>query len=71
MIIDPVPDMEPIQIHEEGVLHLLLQLKQCKSTGPDEIPARFLKEFAHQLAPLLTMLYQASIVRVPYPQTGK
>ena len=61
MITDPVPDMALIQIHEEGVLHLLLQLKHCKSTGPDEIPARFLKEFAHQLAPLLTVLYQASI----------
>ena len=71
MITDPVPDMAPIQMHEKGVLHLLLQLKQCKSTGPDEIPARFLKEFAHQLAPLLTVLYQASINQGSIPEDWK
>ena len=49
--------MEPIEIHTEGVLHLLLNLKASKATGPDKIPCRFLKELVYQIAPALTLLY--------------
>ena len=40
---------------------LLKELKANKSSGPDNIQARFLKETAEELAPALSLLYQASI----------
>ena len=58
---DPIPNMAPIKIHTDGVLHLLLNLKASKATGPDKIPCRLLKELSHQIAPALTLLYRVSI----------
>ena len=56
----PFPDMDTIAIHENGVAKMLRNIKPHKATGPDEIPARLLKEAADQLAPLLTLIFQAS-----------
>ena len=39
---------------------MLRHIKAHKATGPDEIPARLLKEAADQLAPMLTTIFQAS-----------
>ena len=64
---DPIPNMAPIEIHTDGVLHLLLNLKVSKATGPDKIPCRLLKELAYQIAPALTLLYRASIIQGPVP----
>ena len=58
---DPIPDMASIEIHTEGVLHLLLNLKASKATGPDKLPSRLLKELAYQIASALTLLFRASI----------
>ena len=33
------PDMPPIQINSEGILHLLLDLKPNKALEPDKTPA--------------------------------
>ena len=41
--------MPPLQIHTEGVLHLLLSLKISKAT---EIPGHLLKELAYQISPV-------------------
>ena len=68
---DPIPDMPPIQIHTEGVLHLLLGLKTSKATGPDKIPSRLLKELAYQISPALTLLYRASISQGTVPLDWK
>ena len=38
-----------------------VRLDPCKACGPDNIPTRFLKEKAAELAPSFTLLYQASI----------
>ena len=57
MLTDSYPDMPPIQIDPEGILHLLLDLKPNKAPGPDEIPARLLRELAYELAPVLAVLY--------------
>ena len=35
----PLPEMSPIEVHTEGVLHLLLILKVFKATGSDKIPS--------------------------------
>ena len=60
MLTDSYPDMLPIQIDPESILHLLLDLKPNKAPRPDKIPARLLKELAYELAPVLTGLYRAS-----------
>ena len=56
----PFSDMDTIVIHENGVAKMLRNIKPHKATGPDEIPARLLKEAADQLAPILTLIFQAS-----------
>ena len=54
-------DMDNIQIDVNGVAQLLFNLDPQKATGPDKIPTRFLKMFAMEIAPCLTLLYQASL----------
>ena len=44
-------------IHSENVFHLLQHLDIQKSTGPDGISARFLREVAAKIAEPLTYLY--------------
>ena len=56
----PYPDMNHITIHTNGVAKMLRHIKAHKAPGPDEIPARLLKEAADQLAPMLTTIFQAS-----------
>ena len=43
------PDVPRIHIHEEGILHLLTNLRPHKASGPDGIPSRLLKLIAHQI----------------------
>ena len=57
------PDLPPIAVSCEGVFRLLSNLHPQKAAGPDEIPSRFLKEFASYLAPMLTLTFQASLVQ--------
>ena len=44
-----------------GVIKQLTLLKPNKASGPDQIPPWFLKEYAHEIGPILTAFYQASI----------
>ena len=53
--------MRPINIAVEGVASLLVNLDSSKASGPDGIPARFLKDMANDLAPSLALIYQASL----------
>ena len=55
------PIMRPINVAVEGVASLLANLDPSKASGPDGIPARFLKDMANDLAPSLTLIYQASL----------
>ncbi len=57
----PYPDLSHITITSNGVTKLLSNLNPLKASGPDSIPARLLKEIAHQLAPALTLLFPNSI----------
>ena len=57
----PFPDMSPIAINCDGVAQLLTTLYVHKATGPDHIPSRLLKEISSEIAPSLTLIFQASL----------
>ena len=66
-----IPDMPPITVHINGVTKLLSDIKPYKSPGPDDIPAFLLKEVASQLAPPLTLIFQASLHQHKPPSNWK
>ena len=65
------PEMTPITINEAGVRKLLQNIKPHKAAGPDNIPARILREAANNLAPAMTILFQASIDQGTLPDDWK
>ena len=65
------PPIEEITITEPGVFALLSQTDPNKAGGPDNIPARILKELAYQLTPMLTHLFQQSLTTGDIPQEWK
>ncbi len=56
-----VPHVKDIFIHAPGIEKLLKDLDPNKACGVDEIPPRILKEVAHELAPILTKIFQTSL----------
>ena len=52
--------MPPLDIGTNGIIKQLKNLNQNKATGPDELPARVLKETAEQIAPIITHIFQQS-----------
>ena len=60
-----------IQIYPQGIQHLLNNLDVIKSGGPDKLPARFLKEVAAEVAPALSIIYQASLDQGVLPAVWK
>ena len=67
----PYPPMDGITINSQGIVKLLKNLNPHKATGPDGIPARLLKEIAEDIAPAITLLYQASLDQGTVPSTWK
>ena len=67
----PHPPMEEIRIDNHGVHKLLRGLKPHKATGPDMVPARFLKDFAMELSNIITKLFQYSIDSGTIPDDWK
>ena len=63
----PYDIMPDIDIQVNGVAKLLRGLKAHKVIGPDEVPARLLKEAADQLAPILTTVFRASYIQSTTP----
>ena len=57
----PHQDMQDLNISEEGVRKLLKNIKIHKTTGPDEIPAKVLHEFADELSSILRCIFQLSL----------
>ena len=55
----------------EGVACLLADLQSHKAHGPDEIPARLLKETAYNMVPLLTLIFKASLHQQHLPSDWK
>ena len=54
------PTAEDIKFANAGVEKLLENLKPGKAPGPDNIRSRVLKELSKEIAPILTIIFQAS-----------
>jgi len=67
----PYPSIDPLTITTNGIASLLCGLDMHKACGPDRIYPRLLKETAHNVAPMLTMLYQASLKQHKVPLDWK
>ena len=65
---DNYPSMPKINVTNNRVEKLLKNIDASKATGPDEISARILKEFAPQLSPLLTNIFNKSIQEGEVPK---
>ena len=48
----PFPEVQHIKISVDGVCKLLKNINITKATGPNSIPARFLKEMAEEISPI-------------------
>ena len=69
--ISPTPEMNKITINTEGVQNLLQHLQPNKATGPDDIPAKFLKEVNIEISPLISFIFQASLDQGQIPSDWK
>jgi hypothetical protein len=63
----PYPKMPTPVIQQIGVQKLLCNLNTNKAAGPDNLSPRFLKEVSTELSPLLTSLFQKSLVEGQVP----
>ena len=58
--LSPSREMDTIQFTQPGIEILLKNIDQTKATGPDEQPARILKETAKEIAGVLSVIFQQS-----------
>ena len=65
------PSMEDITVSCKGVVKLLKNLKPHKAAGPDDIPLMLLREAADEIAPAITLLFQASLKQGNTPLTWR
>ena len=63
--------MPEIFITERGVFKLLQALNISKAAGPDGLRPMVLKELSSELAPILTLLFQASLNQQSFPDIWK
>ena len=56
----PYAPMPKIDFSSNGILKLLKGLNVNKATGPDDLPARVLKECAESIAPILSFIFDTS-----------
>ena len=68
---DPLPSIDTIQVHSEGVAELLSNIDSSKAYGPDNLPARFLKEVSSEIASALTLIFQTSLDQGTLPEVWK
>jgi len=61
------PDITPLLIEASGVRSLLQNLDPSKAQGPDVISARFLKETSEDIAPILTLIFNAYLYQGKLP----
>ena len=65
------PAISDLVIDAGGVEKLLRNLNPSKATEPDQIPARLLKELAHELAQPVTKIFQATYDTGELPNSWK
>ena len=63
--------MEDITVSCEDVIKLLKNLKPHKAAGHDEIPLMLFKKAADEIAPAITLLFQASLNQGNTPSTWR
>ena len=63
--------MPEIQVTENGVLNLLQTLNISEAAGPDGIRRRVHNELSSELAPILSLLFQASLHKQSLPDIKK
>ena len=66
-----VPALDTIQVNEREVLSLINSLDPNKSTGPDEIPTKWLKFAAVLISEPMTKLFNKSLSEGIFPNTWK
>ncbi len=54
----PYPSIDDHSVGQNGVTKQLQQLNVNKASGPDEIPARMLHDYAQEISPMLTHIFQ-------------
>ena len=64
-------NMEDITVSCKGVVKPLKNLKPHKAAGPDDIPLMLLREAADEIAPAITLLFQASLNQENTPSTWR
>ncbi|XP_072164245.1 uncharacterized protein [Diadema setosum] len=67
----PYDSIENLEIRESGILKQLKQLNTTKASGPDGIPGRMLHDYAEELSPIITHLFQQSYETDEIPQDWK
>ena len=65
------PDLPELFISQDGLEKLLSGIKASKASGPDLIPCRFLKELAHEISPILTLIFKQSLQDGVLPSNWK
>ena len=65
------PDIHTFKVDQASVFKLMQGLNPHKAEGPDHILTRFLKEFAAELSPTMTLIFQASLQQGEVPDDWK
>ena len=63
----PYPDIQPLKFQVNDVAEILLTLEIQKSPEPDNLPPRLLKSAVHEIAPILTLIFNASFQQGELP----
>ena len=67
----PFPSIQSLEIGLNGFTKQLEALNPNKASGPDEIPAKVLKETAHEIAPIIHHIFQQSYTSGQLPEAWK
>ena len=62
-----LPAIPPLYFSTDGILKLLHQLDPNKASGPDNIPVKILKECNYEIAPILSYLFNQSLLSGTLP----
>ena len=65
------PCIQSISITAQGIAQLLQELDPSKAFGSDGIPTKLLKETSFTISPMLTLIFNASLVQGKLPSDWK
>jgi len=67
----PYPDIGPLSFSVDDTLQLLTSLEVHKAPGPDQIPSQLLRLASHEIAPILTLIFNSSLHQGKPPSNWK